>query len=787
VSTRIRFLSLMFVISVAVLAPTTGAAATKHRPTGGFGSALTGSAPTGVGPSLFAVNPGTHTIYVPNGNNFSGPNAGGDTVSVIDARHCNARDVSRCKGPWPTITVGNRAAGDLPSAVAIDQRTNTVYVTNFGDNSVSVFNGATCDAEDTHGCDQTPKEIPVGSGPINIFADAGNHTLYVSDFGNGSGVGTTMSMIDTATCNATDLGGCPTNAAPSIKVDGTPDAVDVDRATHTAYVTTFGTGPQNGWIVFDTDTCNATVQAGCRKTGRLNTNPLQPADGAVDQANDTLYTANYTNTISVFDLRHCRAGDLHGCASDSPGTVTPFPDPGLQEQDLYVAVDQSLHSAYVSYQKDAILVVVNTHACNGRHLAACARLNPPTIHTGSDPEGVVLDRQTQTLYTANEVDNDISVIDATRCNAHDTNGCRHPAPSVAISEPGAPAADQSVHTVYVPAGSHTVTMIDTRSCQAKRLAGCRRTPPRFTAGAVPSAAVVDRHTHTVYISDFGAGKTGAVSVINDRTCNARQHAGCTHMRTLRVPGGNPDGIAVDAATDTIYVTTVTRSGPNLISVFNGATCNAHDKRGCGQTPATLNVGDSGRGDSALSIAINERTNTIYATNVTLANQTADAVYVINAATCDAADTAGCSQTPATVTVGLDPRALAVDPATDTIYVANHHEGDDATTVSLINGATCNGQDTSGCGQQTAATPAGYGAIGVAFDAMSRGVYVTNDEDSSVSVIDGATCNATNTSGCGQKPAKDAVGNYPAGIAVDAAAGTAYVSNLDSVSVLPLRR
>ena len=32
----------------------------------------------------------------------------GDTVSVIDTRHCNADDVSRCQGPWPTVTVGNR-------------------------------------------------------------------------------------------------------------------------------------------------------------------------------------------------------------------------------------------------------------------------------------------------------------------------------------------------------------------------------------------------------------------------------------------------------------------------------------------------------------------------------------------------------------------------------------------------------------------------------------------------------------------------------------------------------
>src|SRR5271169_126688 len=68
---------------------------------GSFGSALVGSAPVGNGPSFLAIDPVTHSIYVADGYNDNGPLAGGDTVSVIDDRHCQANDVSRCKGPWP--------------------------------------------------------------------------------------------------------------------------------------------------------------------------------------------------------------------------------------------------------------------------------------------------------------------------------------------------------------------------------------------------------------------------------------------------------------------------------------------------------------------------------------------------------------------------------------------------------------------------------------------------------------------------------------------------------------
>jgi DNA-binding beta-propeller fold protein YncE len=170
----------------------------------------------------------------------------------------------------------------------------------------------------------------------------------------------------------------------------------------------------------------------------------------------------------------------------------------------------------------------------------------------------------------------------------------------------------------------------------------------------------------------------------------------------------------------------------------------------------------------------------------------NSVYVINGATCDATNTTGCGHTPAAITVasnppiGSNPSGIAVDQATNTVYTANLADGEHAGTVSVINGATCNGQDTSGCGQTPDTAPAGFGANGVAIDRRTHDVYVSNIEDTSVSVINGATCNGTDTSGCSQTPKKVAVGNYPSSIAVDPAVGSAYVTNFDNtVSVIPL--
>ena len=125
-----------------------------------------------------------------------------------------------------------------------------------------------------------------------------------------------------------------------------------------------------------------------------------PFAAKVDPANNTIYESGGTNTVWVFDGRRCHAGDLAGCATDTPGALTPFPQPGF-EVSISVAVDARLHSVYVTYHKDDALLVIDADRCNGRHLAACATLGPREIHTGTSPEAVALDPTTQTLYTAN--------------------------------------------------------------------------------------------------------------------------------------------------------------------------------------------------------------------------------------------------------------------------------------------------------------------------------------------------------------------------------------------------
>ena len=115
-------------------------------------------------------------------------------------------------------------------------------------------------------------------------------------------------------------------------------------------------------------------------------------------------------------------------------------------------------------------------------------------------------------------------------------------------------------------------------------------------------------------------------------------------------------------------------------------------------------------------------------------------------TCDAADTSGCSNPPATISLPTDPVfgeanpfAIVVDQATDTVYTANIADGEGPGTISIINAATCNSHSTSGCDQTPATAPAGFGASDLAVDPITNQVYSTNIQDASVTTVNGNTC------------------------------------------------
>ena len=144
------------------------------------------------------------------------------------------------------------------------------------------------------------------------------------------------------------------------------------------------------------------------------------------------------------------------------------------------------------------------------------------------------------------------------------------------------------------------------------------------------------------------------------------------------------------------------------------------------------------------------------------------------------------QAPLVIPTGSQPWGITVDQSTDTVYVVIEAGGDYPATVGVIDGATCNSADVSGCGQLSRRTVAvGFSANDIAIDPTNHMLYTTNHSDATISAIEGSTCNRLVSSGCHLASPRLPAGTYPNTIAIDPAVDTAYVAGLDGVSVIPL--
>lgn len=341
-------------------------------------------------------------------------------------------------------------------------------------------------------------------------------------------------------------------------------------------------------------------------------------------------------------------------------------------------------------------------------------------------------------------------------------------------------------TLYVTnSGGNTVSVVNMATCNIRHPSGCARNWPVVAVGSIPLGLAVDEATDTIYVSNAG---NNTVSVINGATCNATNTSGCSHQAAAVHTGAFADAVAVDPVTNIVFVTNQDAS-PGTVSVINGNTCNGRHPVGCANQPfATVRVGGGPSG-----IDVNPATNTIYVANTAEDSNNhplpnGDTLSLINGATCKPNDKSGCAQV-ATVRVGADPANVTVVPATNTLYVANTYDNTSSLTgtVSIVNGKSCNAIAPSGCSlQKPPQVPVGADPVSAAFDASSDKVYIPNENSGTLSLINAANCNATTITGCKDRPRTVAVGMKPAWAVVSTALDTIYVIDGGDNNILLLR-
>ena len=213
-------------------------------------------------------------------------------------------------------------------------------------------------------------------------------------------------------------------------------------------------------------------------------------------------------------------------------------------------------------------------------------------------------------------------------------------------------------------------------------------------GSNPVAQVADASTGTLYVANESSNNLSVES--EGTTGNPSGFATAASVTT----GQAPDAVALSSSLGKVFVANATS---NSLTVFSTSSCNQTTTSGCA-SPTQIASGGHLSGPSALAVngttlyvgntngtvaVYNANTNTwkatvtlpLLSTPTALAVDAANGwVYLsdgannrieyFNVSTCNASVLSGCSGTPATVAVGVDPVSLAVDAAAGSLYVAN---------------------------------------------------------------------------------------------------------------------
>ena len=700
-----------------------------------------------VGDSPFGVseNPRTGSVYV----------ADASGVAVFDGDGCNAQTRSGCGRTPVAVPAGHGGIG-----IAVDGDSNTGYVANGSDGRVTVLDGATCNARVHSGCAGPHPSVRVGSLPSHLALDPASHTLYVSNEG-ADAPGHTLSMINTQTCNAHGLSGCA-GMQRTARTGGAPDGLVLDTRRHTLYVSN---GADTTVSVVDTSSCNAVRATTCETLGPVVRLAGFPVGGALDITTDTLLVPTWpagspdsAGSLSLIDTAGCNALTRTGCGQ-VPAHTTVGSGP------IDVAVNSQTRRAYVVNSEDSDVSVVELARCNAQQRSGCQD-EAPTMDIGFEGGGVAVDAHTDTVYAAAQGEGTVTVLDARSCTAGRTIGCRHPAPTTRLGPgPAGSALDLDRNTLYVADQlANVVSVVDPSACSAHRLSGCGRTWPQIPVGHFPKAVAIDSSLDTLYTANQD---DSSVSVVDLRSCNSTVSSGCGRAPiTVHVRGG-AFHVSVDARTHTVYVANI---DSDTVSMIDARTCNAHVPSGCGQSPHTVRTGlapnttlvdpvtrslfvangaDStiavlgtatcnGRVTSGCSSTIRKirvagspRFLALDAVTRTLYASTAErSLSMIDTRRCSASTAAGCGLTPTEVGVGLLPYGIATDPRSGFVVVGNIGDS----TVSAFDGRTCNARVVTGCGDLAIQDTGGW-PTNLTVDPRNHTLYVSDNVDAAASVID----------------------------------------------------
>lgn len=387
----------------------------------------------------------------------------------------------------------------------------------------------------------------------------------------------------------------------------------------------------------------------------------------------------------------------------------------------------------------AAVLVLGAGALSGRP----ARAGGPgragaVVRVGGQPIGLAVDDRTGTVYVAAGRDG-LFMFSAARCGSTAAAGCDAHRIAAGGQFAAGVAVDAPADTVYVANGpEQTVSVFGAAGCDAAVVRGCARPVAVIRLPGAPRALAIDPRAGIVYallVAAQGrrvptAAPAGeVVAVISARACNTSGTRGCGAVMTAPLGPGGPAAIAVGQATGTVYVT----RGSSL-EIINGSACVTGNAPGCRKiVPVYGDIAGVTAGAPGRAYVTSPDTGTVTG---------------ISTRACAVAAAPRCGSA-VLIRAGAGPEATAIGgPAGRTLYVADSAAG----AVSMVNLDGCAAAaGAGGCSSPDPAFPVGNEPAALAADPVTRTLYVANFGSGTVSVISTAGCDAVSQRGCPARP------------------------------------
>jgi YVTN family beta-propeller protein len=342
--------------------------------------------------------------------------------------------------------------------------------------------------------------------------------------------------------------------------------------------------------------------------------------------------------------------------------------------------------------------------------------NTLSVNVGFNPYGVAVNSLTNKIYVANHCGNDPACASGGTVSVIDGVSNTVVATVTTGSHPYSVAVNSVTNNIYVSNNCGNDLSCHSHNGTVSVIDGVSNTvTATVTVGSSPGPPVVNSVTNKIYVAN---------SCGNDPTCTYPYSGGTvtvidgvTNNPTTVDVGIHPDALDVNSVTNKIYVANQCGDDPNCgsssMTVIDGATL------------ATTDVAIGGR--DVNTIAVNSVANKIYIPANCYGNPSCQGAPDGTVSVVD-----GVTLAYTSVGAGVSPDSIAVNSVTNTIYVANECGSDrdpncpSNGTVTVIDGATLTFTNIE----------VGKHPYGLALNSATNRIYVPNYYDDTVSVMDG---------------------------------------------------